>query len=77
MGGDLKGNLSQFDSFLPSQQVNTFNTSIFSDDLNNVNNTMQEIFGIKDSLIFDLKALSKNWPQNKACQSNPECGSCS
>lgn len=73
--GDHKGNMSQSTFIPPSQQVNAFNTSIFSDDLNSVNNTTHEIFGIKDSLLFDLKALSKKWPQSEkhdvACQSNP------
>lgn len=73
-GGDFTGNVSHFGSNSSSHQVNTFNTSIFSDDLNAVNSSTQEIFGIKDTLLSDLKELSKKWPQREkhdvACQSN-------
>lgn len=73
-GSELKGSITQSNSIPQGQQVNTFNSSIFSDDLNATDSTTLEIFGIKDSLLSDLKALSKKWPQNEkhdvACQSS-------
>lgn len=77
---ESKGNDSHINSCSavpPGQKVNVFNSSYFSDDLSNVYSTTQEIYGIKDSLLADLKSLSSNWQRGEklekhdvACQSN-------
>lgn len=66
-----QGNVSYFNSSSEGVKPNAFDTSNRSEDTNSMSN---EVFGIKDSLLADLKSLSKNWSKNDmhdvACQSS-------
>lgn len=72
--GAPKGNVSLFDNSSSRSKSGTFNSTGRSEDVSTLCNASHEIFGIKDTLLADLKNLSKNWPKNQthdvACQSN-------